>query len=123
MQYERKSRSGWLATIGSVAALLAVTGCSFFGPVLKDDLNAFLANAKPYGTANDQACAQTLAGNWSKLEALTADDSGGLVAFAYRAIVSNRITQTLKQQALQDCGGLAAEILVQIGKLAMKFRP
>ena len=100
-----------------------MNGCGFFGPVLKDDLNAFVTNANQYGTVNDQACAKTLADNWGKLEALTADDSGGLIAFAYRAIVSNRLTQNLKQQALQDCGGLAAEILVQIGKLAKRFRP
>jgi hypothetical protein len=82
-----------------------------------------VANAKQFGTPSDQLCAQTLADNWGKLEALLADDSGALIAFSYRAVVASRLTQAAKDSTIKDCGSLAAELMVQFGKTAMKFRP
>jgi hypothetical protein len=112
-----------ILTAVGLALLLAINGCSIISPKVTDDLDVFVTTAQKFGTAEDIQCAVTLADQWAKLDELSNDNSGGIISFAYRGVLASRFVQAWKEQALQNCGNLIAEIMIQIGKTAMKFRP
>ncbi|HWP59510.1 MAG TPA: hypothetical protein VNL14_16580 [Candidatus Acidoferrales bacterium] len=108
----------WIIIGLIIAFLVWITGCSFVGQRLGDDLVAFRKLADQEGTPGDQACARILSERWQKLTALLEDRSGGLIAAAYRAILVNRIRAESEQLVTQNCGQFAAEIAVAIGRHA-----
>jgi hypothetical protein len=97
--------------------LLALSACTSIRQIVSNDLKAFQARANKMGTPNDQNCARILSEHWEKINELFDDDDGAAVALLYRGILANRMARATETQVTQNCGQLAAEFAVMIGRM------
>lgn len=99
-----------------LAILLLASGCAAISARVDADLADFRSLAEKYGSEQDRYCAEVLTKQWEILRALKADDSAGVVAFAYRAILADRMALGAERVVAQECGQLAVEMAIRVGQ-------
>jgi len=105
-------------------ALLVLPGCSTFIGVVGDDAAAFAMLAEKFGSPADQACAKTALDTLQKIDAINAEPIPliAILAEAYKGILLNRLIQAVQAQGGQQCGHLAFEIMLIVGRTGNRFR-
>jgi hypothetical protein len=106
-----------------VTLLIILPGCSVptaFLPavsnVVLSDIQAFQDNAQKYGTPQDLQCATFMNSYFQAMHEIIKDDSGHLLAFAYRGVISHRLALEVEAIAMKECGSLLAEIATAVAR-------
>jgi hypothetical protein len=106
--------------VSCMCLAISVSSCTAVRKVITNDIKAFQELTHAYGTVPDQTCAKLLGDNWEKMNALLDDERGAAIALLYRTILVNRMARRAEMDVTQQCGQLAAELAVMIGRMGAR---
>jgi hypothetical protein len=104
-----------------IVLVLLLSGCTTLArtsSIVANDVQAFEENAAKYGSETDVACAKLLNAYFQAVDEIINDDSGALLAFTYRGVVTHRLTLAMEKLLAENCGAL----IVEITAAAARFR-
>ena len=98
------------------AFLFLLSGCATISARVDADLAAFQRDAGKYGSQQDRYCAEVLVKQWEILREFKEDEPAGVVSFAYRAILADRMMLGVEKIIANECGTLAVELAIRVGQ-------